>query len=90
MNAIVDLIYVKYPDRYEMSCAVTGDGKDKLIGPVDGKEAIKNLAPELQQHLPDRFPSIKDAETQLMMIHFRNISAHQNSAGQSYPYELAK
>jgi hypothetical protein len=86
MNIEVDLIYVVHSDgRREMSASVIGDDRDKLIGPVPGREAVKNLAPGLQSHLPDRFSTVDEAATHLMFVHFRNMSRGQNSAGVDYP-----
>ena len=90
MSAIVDLIYAKFGDHREMSCAVTGDGKDKLLGPLIGEEAIKLLAPLLQRHLPHMFGEVKAAELYLTMVHLRNLSRHRNTAGQDYPLIITK
>jgi len=87
----IDLIYVRYSDRGEMSCALTNpdnpaDGK--LLGPVPAKEAIKALGPLLAKELPDRFKSDQDATNHLVMVHFHNMSRQANSAGQDYPYQV--
>lgn len=87
-NAVVDLIYVQYLDGLEMSCAIVGGGKDKLLGPVPSKDAVLALAPMLQRELPERFPDVKAAETHLMFVHFQNMSLHHNSAGQDYPFKI--
>lgn len=91
MPTTIDLIMIEYTDGREMSCAIiyeTDHSKDKLLGPVDNVGAVKALAPLLIEECPEQFPTIRDAETFLTMTHFRNISLHQNSAGQSYPFKI--
>lgn len=88
MSTVVDLIYVEYRNGRTMSCAIIGEGKDKLLGPVPGKESVKALAALLATELPDRFPTTKSAEEHLMFVHFRNITLHRNSAGQDYPFKI--
>jgi hypothetical protein len=88
-EATIDLIYVEYRNQVrEMSCAVVGGDKDKLIGPVPFKNSVGALAPSLQAHLPERFPDVKAAENFLTFTHFRNISVRHNSAGQDYPVKI--
>lgn len=84
----IDLIYVDYGDRREMSVALINEPNSKQLGPVAGKEAIKNLAPLLAAELPAQFQTVKSAEDYLTVIHFGNMTRHANSAGQDYPYKV--
>jgi hypothetical protein len=87
----VDLIYIEYSDRREMSCAILHESdrsKDKLLGPVPGVNAISYLAPLLATELPESYPTISAATDYLMLVHFRNFSRHENSAGQAYPFKV--
>lgn len=87
-SPIVDLIYVEYDDALEMSVAVIDGENSELIGPADAKGAIKALAPLVFARFPDLIGDVAKIEDYLMMTHFRNISLHQNSAGQDYPFKV--
>lgn len=88
-NQTVDLIYIEYADRREMSAAVINGEDSQLIGPVDANGAIKALAPLVSARFPDLIGDLAKIEEYLMMIHFRNMTMHQNSAGQDYPFKIA-
>jgi hypothetical protein len=83
---MIDLIAIEYSDRKEMSLAIVGEGiPDVLKGPVPFKDAVSALAPILAEALPDRY-TVDSAKRYLMVVHFRNITQHHNSSGQSYPW----
>lgn len=84
----VDLIYVEYTDSRTMSVALWGEPGEGMLGPVPSQAACTTLAPLLQAKLPERFPTVKEAENALGMIHMRNMLAGRNSAGQDYPYKV--
>lgn len=78
---IIDLMYVQHPDGRSMSIALRADeqSEPKFLGPVDGEGAVLKLAPLLSAEVPSRFPTVKDAQTFLMVEHFRKMS------GDNYP-----
>jgi hypothetical protein len=87
-EVLVDLIYVEYSDRREMSVAIVGDGKDQLFGPEPSNAAIKALSPKVAAALPGMFSDVAAAENYLTMVHFKNMTMCENSAGQAYPFKV--
>jgi hypothetical protein len=87
-DLVVDLIYVEYEDVREMSVAVINGEDSELIGPTDAKGAVKALAPLVSARFPGLIGDVAKIEELLMMTHFRNITMHQNSSGQAYPFKV--
>jgi hypothetical protein len=87
-DAFFDLIYVSGPEGRTMSCAIRDSSGDTLVGPFPAKEAGPKIVAELVARPELGFATEKEAETAYVVAHFANMSRHQNSAGQSYPFEV--
>lgn len=85
---VIDLIYVQYTDGRTMAVAVVDGDNDEMLGPVPAKAAVTGLAVLLRAKLPEKFPTDKDAENFLALIHARNMLAGKNCVGQDYPYAV--
>ena len=89
----IDLIYVDYGDRKEMSLAIvhkTDRAQDQLIGPVAHLNSVSFLARKLHLALPGPFDTPEKAEAFLTLVHMRNCIERSNSVGQSYPFKVGE
>lgn len=82
----IDLVYWEQSgERKMMAVCFTGDWHSSE---TPAKGAIGPLAAAVVAQYPTLFATPKDAEGFLMIRHFQNMSRHQNSAGQEYPYQI--
>lgn len=77
----VDLIYWENGASRRMSACTA----DWLSTEFDAKGAVSLLAKEVTEKFPSVFASVKDAETFLMVQHFKNMICGTNSFGLFYP-----